>query len=300
MNEMRVTKGMIHLYSQSDTKGFYVQAYSQVSAGLALSLARRALMQEPLHIDFYPDNPLVLDILRVLVRLQAFKEQAREFYFEVVLSGYACPECCGNLRMVGDSRCACDSGHEFDPTIAFQQSECCGVRLARRVLHYECTACKDPVRSRFLFDERVFDKDYFREMMRESRERSRQKREAIRLLLLSSRSGPLIVADLPGLDEVPGLVDALDAVVGVEQSIAAQHYKHDAVFDMETYRRMILESVGDWRIWFDAFPRICEDPRRDRVRRFVTLVYLEHEGQVDLTQVDDRIVVSRHEVNVEG
>lgn len=257
-------------------------------------------MQELPHLDFYRDNPLVLDILRVLARLQAFKEQAREFYFEVLLSGYACPECGGSLRMVGDGRCACEHGHGFDPTVAFQRSECCGERVALRILHYECTACRGMVRSRFLFDERVFDKDYFREMMRDSRERARQKREEIRLLLLGSRSGSLVVSDLPGLEEVPGLVEALDLFVSTGPTMSAQHFADDDIFDMDHYRHMILESVGDWRIWFDAFPRIGEDPRKDRVRRFITLVYLEHEGQVDLTQTGDRIVVSRHEVDVEG
>jgi len=274
--------------------------HSQVSAGLALCLARRALMQEPLHIDFYPDNPLVLDILRVLARLQAFKEQVREFYFEVLLSAYVCPECGGSLRMVGDSRCMCDAGHVFDPTIAFQRSECCDARIVRRVLHYECTACRSVTRSRFLFDERVFDKEYFREMMRDSRERARQKREAIRLLLLGSRSVPLVVDDVPNLEEVPGLVEALDLFVSTEPKTSPQHFVDDDVFDMEKYRRMIMDSVGDWRIWFDALPRLCEDSRKDRARRFTTLVYLEHEGQVDLTQAGDRIVVRRHEADIEG
>lgn len=257
-------------------------------------------MQERLKIDFYRDNPLVFGIVRVLARLQAFKEQAREFYFEVLLSGYACLECAGSLRMVGDSRCACDCGHVLDPTVAFQRSECCDAPIALRFLHYECTACRCVVRSRFLFDERVFDNDYFREMMRDSRERAREKREAIRLLLLGSRSEPLLVADVPGLEEVPGLVDALDLFISTGPTMSAQHFVDDDVFDMEKYRRMIMESVGDWRIWFDAFPRMCEDPRRDRVRRFITLVYLEHEGQVDLIQAGDRIVVSKHEADIEG
>lgn len=257
-------------------------------------------MQEPLSLDFYRDNLLVIGILRVLARLQAFREQAREFYYAVLLSGYACPDCGGSLRMVGDSRCACDCGHVFDPTIAFQRSECCDVRVARRVLHYECSACHGVVRSRFLFDERVFDKDYFREMMRDSRERARQKREEIRLLLMKSRSGPLVVADLPGLEEVPGLVDALDLFVSTGPKTSPQPLVDDDIFDMDQYRRVLLQAMTDYSIWFDALPRVSANARLDRVRRFITLVYLEQEGLVDLVQYGERIVVTRHEADIEG
>jgi hypothetical protein len=37
-------------------------------------------MQEPINLEFYRDNPLVRDVLRVMARLQAFKEEARAFY----------------------------------------------------------------------------------------------------------------------------------------------------------------------------------------------------------------------------
>ena len=114
-------------------------------------------MQESTNVERYPDNPLVHDVLRVLARLEAFREQARAFYYAVLLSGLACPACGGRLRMIADSRCACDAGHELDPTVAFQRSECCNAPVARRVLHYECSTCRRTVPSRFLFDERLFD-----------------------------------------------------------------------------------------------------------------------------------------------
>ena len=34
-------------------------------------------------------------------------EQARQFYYAVMLSGHACPECGGSLEMIGEGRCRC-------------------------------------------------------------------------------------------------------------------------------------------------------------------------------------------------
>jgi len=47
------------------------------------------------------------------------------------------------------------------------------------------------VPSRVLFDERLFDKVYFKKMMRESRDRKMKKREELRRLFAESRSGAL-------------------------------------------------------------------------------------------------------------
>jgi hypothetical protein len=138
-------------------------------------------------------------------------------------------------------------------------------------------------------------------MMRDSRARAREKREEIRLLLLGSRSGPLVFAELPAIADVPGLCDALDSFVGSVATFPLREFAAgDDVFDMDQYRRMILQALTEYSVWFDALPRLSEDVRRDRVRRFVTLVYLEHEGQVDLSQFGERIVVMRREADIEG
>lgn len=109
-----------------------------------------------------------------------------------------------------------------------------------------------------------------------------------------------MLTDLPDLGDVPGLTDALDQFVDMEGACLAPEFCQADVFDMAFYRRAILESVGEFKIWFDAFPRLCDDPRKDRARRFTTLVYLEHEGLVDLTQEGERIAVTRHEADIEG
>jgi hypothetical protein len=257
-------------------------------------------MQESTNVEYYPDNPLVHEVLRVLARLDAFREEVRAFYYEVILSCHACTECGGRLRMIADSRCACDAGHELDPTVAFQRSECCNARVTRRVLHYECSTCRRTVPSRYLFEERLFDAAYFKTMMRDSRARAREQREAVRLLLLDSRSPPLLLSELPEFHEIPGLGEALDAFVGAVPALPASDFTGLDVFDLDAYRRVLLEALGDYSMWFDAFPKICKDARLDRVRRFATLVYLEQEGRVDLAQHGERIAVVRHEADLEG
>ena len=51
---------------------------------------------------------------------------------------------------------------------------------------------------------------------------------------------------------------------------------------------------------FSNFPALCEDVRVDRARRFVTLIYMEHEREVVLTQYGNDILVERHEADYEG
>jgi hypothetical protein len=107
-------------------------------------------------------NPLVHQINGILEYVDAYKERVRDFYFQVLLSQHACPTCGDALHMTGASECSCQSGHIFDPTVSFQSSPCCHARLIRKTFHYACSRCHETVASKFLFDERVFDAEYFR------------------------------------------------------------------------------------------------------------------------------------------
>ena len=100
-------------------------------------------------------NPLLKRFSLFNDRLFRFKEQAKSYYFEVMLSRHACPKCGGGLAMTGVSECSCEGGHSFDPTVDFQRSDCCNAALSRRTSHYVCSRCSRVVPSRFLFDERV-------------------------------------------------------------------------------------------------------------------------------------------------
>jgi hypothetical protein len=144
-------------------------------------------------------NPLLKEISDIQEKIARFKEKVKEFYFLVLLSQYECPKCGQELTMTGQSQCSCSSGHVLDPTLTFQQSSCCSAKLVRKTFHYACSRCHQTVPSRFLFDERLFDKDYFGEMMQESRDRARKKREEVGRLLAGSRSDTLILLEEPNL-----------------------------------------------------------------------------------------------------
>jgi len=246
-------------------------------------------------------NPLLLGIEDVHFRVAAFKELVRSFYFQVLLSAHACPSCGGKVRMAGTSRALCETcGLTFDPTEAFQHSPCCGAPVSLWRSHYACDECRALVPSRFLFDEHIPDAAYFRDAMRESRERARERRERVRLMLLGTRSDSLALTDLLDLAEVPGLIDALSDFLG--------GYKGDGLpetfvldeFRMDRYREIIRTCLLGHAVRFDAIPAVAQDARRDRVRRFITLVFMEHEREVSLSQFGDTIVVGPYEANIEG
>lgn len=240
-------------------------------------------------------NLLLVGMERVHGRIACFKESVLSFYFEVLLSAHPCPDCTGRLDMVGTSRARClGCGAELDPTVAFHRSPCCGAALVLRRTHYACAVCGAVVRSMFLFDESVFDSEYFKEAMRESRERARERRERVRLMLLGTRSDSLSIAALPGLEEVPGLLDALAAFVRGAPPTGPVDCEERDVFDMAEYRRAILASLCGCSVLFDAIPRVGQDPRKDRVRRFVTLMFMEQDCEVRLTQCGEIIVVERY------
>ena len=48
-----------------------------------------------------------------------FREQARRYYYQVMLSGHVCPQCGGGLQMTHESRCRCSvCGSGLDPTVS--------------------------------------------------------------------------------------------------------------------------------------------------------------------------------------
>jgi hypothetical protein len=245
-----------------------------------------------LHKESFFQNPLVHSIRGVLEKITDFKEKARSFYFEVILSQHQCPLCHGKLNMTGQSQCTCSCGNVFDPTLTFQKSRCCGAGLLRRTFHYVCSRCRKVVPSRFLFDERLFDRAYFKEMMRESRERAKRKKEEVRRLLAESRSGILPLMDEPNLDSIPGLVQALDEFI---QKDSGEEYQFsiNSEFRMNNYRDHIL-SVLTWNsIQFSDITPFAEDVRQDKVWRFVTLIFMQNDNEVELTQDGDDLWVQR-------
>ena len=240
---------------------------------------------------FRSENPLIMGIGRVLSRVSSFKELARTYYFEVVLSLYRCPDCDGRLKMVGVSECSCSCGKILDPTLSFQQSSCCNASLVRKTSHYACSKCHEIVPSRFLFDERLFDKAYFREMMQEARARKRRKKEELKVLLAGSKSDALLLLEEPNLDGVQGLTDALNRFIGIR--LDPCDFSSASRFRMNDYRNHILSVLGVGARLFSDMPSLLEDRRRDRIWRFVTLIFMQQDGEVSLTQYGADVLVER-------
>jgi hypothetical protein len=248
-------------------------------------------------------NPLLGEFYLVQTRIARFKVRVRDFYFEVLMSQYACPECGADLAMLEQSECSCSQGHSFDPTLTFQKSTCCGARLVRRTYHYACSQCKSVVPSRFIFDERIFDKAYFREMMLESRARAKKMKEEMIRILADSRSGALPLLEEPCLETIPGLVEDLNDFVPREQS---DFDEFNLVVNMgpgvNEYRSHILAVLGWEGRFFSAIAPLIGDTRQDRVWRFVTLVFMQHDGEIELTQFESDLLVEKmcDEAHLEG
>ena len=244
----------------------------------------------------------MIDIVRLAFRLAeavtGFAGRVRQLYYAVMLMGHECPRCGGSLVMKGEGKCRCGScGDELDPTLAFQSCGVCGGRLELRVRRYRCTQCGADVASRFLFDGLAFDAEYFRQKMTESRRRKRDLRERVRKMLAESRS-PHLDAMPADLTTIPGLVDALNGLVGSADE--AVPWQAATGFDLKRYQSHVEAHLRDFPIGLDDIPSLTEDVRKDLIWRFVAIIFMAHAGLVDVWQDGPTITVMKHEANGEG
>jgi hypothetical protein len=239
-------------------------------------------------------NSLIGAIGGVFNRVVDLKGRAREYYFEVLLSKYQCPRCGGHLYMTGQSECSCPCGNSFDPTLAFQKSTCCGASLVRKTFHYACSRCNKTVPSRFLFDEKVFDRAYFREIMQDSRRRAKEKREEIRSFLAESKSAALPFMEEPHLDSIPGLIQDLNDFVQKGSCEAGEvFFDTQSSFHMNDYHDHIMSILSWERIPFSNIAPLIEDSHQDRIWRFITLIFMQNDHEVELTQYGNDILVQK-------
>lgn len=223
-------------------------------------------------------------------RVHEFKERVRVLFYAVMLFQKEC-RLCGKTALVmeRDSRCRCrECGAEFDPTSEFQTCPDCDHTLIHKTHHYWCPTCRHPVRSMFCFDERVFNSDYFREMMRESRERRQEQVEMLRNLLIESRSPPCWPDEEPVLIDPTQCAQDLDNFLATCPNAPAQEVANRPFFNTKAYRAHILSRVDGCVVEFDGISAlIIEDRRLDRIYRFITTVFLEHEGLLAIEQRHD-------------
>jgi hypothetical protein len=241
-------------------------------------------------------NPLLKELHRVHIQISYLKDKTKIFYFRVLLSRYPCPKCNGELTMTGENQCSCSCGEAFDPTLAFQKSACCAVKLIRKTFHYVCSRCKKANPSRFLFDERIFDRAYFCEMMKASRAKAKKKKEEMIKLLMEARSGELPLLQDPCLESIPGLIADLDHFVGADEDEADYaSLETNSVFSMDDYRSHILSALDCGSRFFSKINNLGKDHREDKVYRFVTLIFMQNDQEVELTQYDNDLLIEKLE-----
>lgn len=232
---------------------------------------------------------------RLATAVAKYSVQARQFFYQTMLSEHRCPECNGDLTMTAESRCRCAScDHMLDPTIAFQRCTDCGGVPRIQARHYCCGDCGGDITSRFLFDGLAFDAEYFRRKMAEHRNRKARRSERVRQIAALNRSGSL-ETEPADLGSVPGLIQALnDLTAGAEVDIP--HLGRSG-FDLARYQKHIEAHIQTIPILFDRIPPLENNARKDRIWRFVALIFMAHAGQVALDQQDQTIEVIRCETH---
>ena len=226
-----------------------------------------------------------------------FVEKAKKFFYHVMLFGYRCPKCSGSLIMAAEGVCRCNSCEaEFDPTVEFQGCPACGGVPVLRVRRYYCKDCGTELKSRFLFDGLVFEKEYFKAKMAESRQRKKEQIERVREMLARSRSDTLPLEAMD-LNAAPELLEALNSLTAMTEA-DFEIESHDK-FDWKRYQSHIEAHIGDFPVSLYEIPALTENPRKDLIWRFIAVIFLAHTGIVDIWQEDSNIMVIKHEANRE-
>jgi len=230
--------------------------------------------------------------------VEIFVQKAKQFFHSVMLLGHRCPQCDGALEMVAEGKCRCTACDvEFDPTVEFERCLNCGGVPALCVRRYQCKKCHSDIRSKFLFDGLVFDADYFRQKVAESRERKKGLKERVRQMLAECRSSDLSLEGIQ-LEGVPGLVEALNSLtLGTDEAVEIE--LRDA-FDLERYEMHVRKHLRDFPLSLGQIPPLIENARKDLIWRFIAAIFLAHAGTADIWQDGQDVMVIRHETNRKG
>ena len=225
------------------------------------------------------------------------RERVKQFYYAVVLSGHRCPRCNGGLMMTAESRARCGAcSHELDPTATFQRCICGGVPELR-IRRYCCQECAADIHSLFVFDSLVFDAEYFREKMAESRERNREQRDRVRQLLAESRSN-VVQPEPAALESLPGLLEALNALTqGLEPRLSLPE---GSGFSLKRYQNHVQAHLQPFPVSLREIPPLGDDARKDLIWRFIAILFLAQAGIVEIWQDGQDIMVKQRETDTEG
>jgi hypothetical protein len=112
--------------------------------------------------------------------------------------------------------------------------------------------------------------------------------------LADSRSDALALTQTPDLESAPGLVEDLNVFVQAESDGPNQIvFEEKPHFSMDDYRDHINRILSWDGISFSEIVPLINDVRIDRVWRFITLVYMHQDREVNLAQHGNDILVKR-------
>lgn len=80
----------------------------------------------------------------------------------------------------------------------------------------------------------------------------------------------------------------------IPEDLVIYYLKSDE-FDMEKYKNHILASIEGYELFFDEIPALIENIRKDKIFRFITLIFMAHNKEVILNQYNNRILVEKLE-----
>jgi len=237
----------------------------------------------------------IMDIRKLALDLTAAAQQfftkAKRFYYLVMLFGYRCPKCNGSLTMVAEGKCMCKlCTGEFDPTVEFQICIACGGKPVLRVRRYQCKDCGGDITSMFLFDGLVFNAEYFHRKMADSRQRKKEQKQRVQQMLAECRSEPLAL-DVPDLNSVPGLIEALNGLTAGLDASAAPELKDK--FDLSRYQAHIRSHLGAEPVSLRQIPPLMENERLDLIWKFIAAIFLDHAGVINICQQHETIWVMK-------
>jgi hypothetical protein len=233
---------------------------------------------------------------RVTTSVEKLLQKVKRFFYCIVLLRYSCPRCKSRVTMLYEGRCQCHTcNYEFDPTIEFQRCSNCGGTAILRVRRYQCKDCGREITSRFLFDALIFNSEYFKAKMAESRQRKKELKDRVKKMLFECRSENLPMHPVD-LDSVPGLLDALNRLTeGVSESFEIESRDE---FNLKDYEKHIQAYIRDFPLTLVEIPPLNkESARKDLIWRFIAVIFLAHAGIINIWQEGLDIIVKKNEIN---
>ncbi len=114
----------------------------------------------------------------------------------------------------------------------------------------------------------------------------------MKVILAGSRSDTLLLTEEPNLEGIPGLTEALNGFSGLKAA-GFEDFLFRTGFCMEDYRNHLLAIIGEGSMLFSDIAPFIKDSRKDRIWRFVTLIFMRQDHEVSLTQYGPDILVER-------